>query len=53
MIKAIQCDGGIYRVEHDNGQVEIYDNLSDLSEHYNIKGVLTPSMSLTFVVEHK
>jgi hypothetical protein len=53
MTKAMQCNGGIYRVEHEDGTVYIYDNYNELTEHYNILGVLTPSFGLTFVVSPK
>lgn len=53
MKKAMQCNGGIYRVEHEDGAVYIYDSFEEMRESYDIVGVLTPSMFLTFIVTRK
>jgi hypothetical protein len=52
MIEAMKCAGGVYRVD-DNGQVYIFDSYEELTENYNIVGVLTPSMFLTYIVTTK
>lgn len=53
MIKAMQCNGGVYRVEEENGQAYVYDSYDELTQSYDIVGVLSHSMSLTFVVTRK
>lgn len=38
MIKALKCENGMFRIDHESGNIEVFDDLEELRQYYDIIG---------------